>query len=149
MPMTSAPASRTSNFADNRMTMKRAAVLLSMGLLCPTIASAEVVGGSLRLGHGRLLPSTAALLGLIGVVIGRRALRHSAARGGGGWAPAGAIAAMAMGLIVLAIGALHTIFSAGGFGTGNGLAGAIVAMAMGLVSLVLGGLAVARTRATS
>jgi hypothetical protein len=142
---------RALNVSDKRMKMKPAAFrLLWMTLLVPAIASAEVLGGGIRFGHGRLLPTTAALVGLLGVLIGRRALTRSAdhfvAGGAARKAPVGAIAAMTIGLIVVAIGALHTLFSAGGFGTGNGLAGALVAMAMGLVSLVVGGLALARGR---
>jgi hypothetical protein len=83
----------------------------------------------------------AAMVGLIGVVLGGLALTGNGRRG--------AIAAGAAGLISVAIGGLHTANSAGGLGTGNGLAGAIVAIVVGLISMVLGGLAVARARRTA
>lgn len=117
-------------------------------LLLPTIASAEAVDGGIRLGHGRLLPTTAALVGLIGVVIGGLALARSAGRSGTGSGRSGSIAAMALGLISTVIGGLHAAFSAGGLGTGNGLAGAIAAIVLGLISMVIGGLALTRSRRT-
>jgi hypothetical protein len=99
-----------------------------------------IAAGDIGIGSGRLLPSVAAVVGLIGVVIGGLAL----ARAGNG--RAGAIVAAVLGLISLVIGGLHAANSTGGFGTGKGLAGAIVAMAVGLISMVLGGLALARFR---
>jgi Family of unknown function (DUF6223) len=123
--------------------------VLCLVLLVPAIASAEANSGGIRLGQGRLLPSTAALVGLLGVVIGRRALARSANRSaahvGTGKGRAGAIVALVIGAIVMVVGGLHTVFSAGGFGTGNGLAGAIVAMGVGLISMVMGGVALPRT----
>jgi hypothetical protein len=99
--------------------------------------------GGIGIGSGRLLPTVAAVVGLIGVVLGGLALaRHRRA----GNERAGAIVAAVLGLISLVIGGLHAANSAGGFGTGNGLAGAIVAVVLGLVGMVLGGLALARSR---
>lgn len=95
------------------------------------------------IGSGRLLPTVAAVVGLIGVVIGGLALARARRAGN---ARAGAIAAAVLGLISLFIGGLHTANSAGGFGTGNGLAGAILAIVLGLIGMVLGGLALARSR---
>jgi hypothetical protein len=102
----------------------------------------EFLGG-IGIGTGRLLPTLAALLGLVGVVLGGFALARSRRAGGG---RVGAIVAALLGLISLVIGGLHSANSAGGFGTGNGLAGAIVAVVLGLVGLVLGGLAAACSR---
>ncbi|MCI0463293.1 MAG: DUF6223 family protein, partial [Gemmataceae bacterium] len=99
--------------------------------------------GSIAIGSGRLLPTVAAVVGLIGVVLGGLALAHSRRAGNG---RAGAIVAAVLGLISLVIGGMHTANSAGGFGTGNGLAGAIVAIVLGLLGMVLGGLALARSR---
>lgn len=99
-----------------------------------------IAASSVSLGAGRLLPSVAAVVGLIGVVIGGLALARSRR---GGNSRAGAVVAAALGLISLAVGGLHAANSAGGFGTGNGLAGAIVAIALGLVSMALGGLSFA------
>ena len=95
------------------------------------------------IGSGRLLPSIAAVLGLIGVVIGSLALAPSRRLGDG---RGGAIGATALGIVGLAIGGVHAANTAGGFGTGNGLAGAIAAIVLGLVGTGLGGLALARSR---
>jgi hypothetical protein len=95
------------------------------------------------IGSGRLLPTVAAVIGLIGVIVGGLALARSRRAGNG---RTGAIIAAVLGLVSLVIGGLHSANSAGGFGTGNGLAGAIVAVALGLIGLVLAGLALARSR---
>jgi drug/metabolite transporter (DMT)-like permease len=95
------------------------------------------------IGAGRLMPTSAAVAGLIGVVIGGLALVRSRRTGNG---RAGAIVAAALGLISLVVGGLHTAYSAGGFGTGSGLAGAIVAIVLGMLGLVFGGLALACSR---
>jgi xanthosine utilization system XapX-like protein len=98
---------------------------------------------SIGIGSGRLLPTVAAVVGLIGVIISVFAMARSRRAGDG---PSVAIVAAALGLISLIIGGLHTANSAGSFGTGNGLAGAIAAIVLGLIGMVLGGLAVARAR---
>ena len=102
-----------------------------------------IAAGETGLGSGRLLPTLAAVAGLIGAIIGgltlTRSRRAASARGG-------AVVAATLGLISLVIGGLHAANSAGSFGTGNGLAGAIVAMVLGLIGIVLGGLALARSR---
>lgn len=99
--------------------------------------------GGIGIGSGRLLPTVAAVVGLIGVVIGGLALARSRRAGNG---RAGAVVAAVLGLISVVIGGLHAANSAGGFGTGNGLAGAIVAIVLGLVGIGLGGLTLARSR---
>jgi uncharacterized membrane protein len=107
-----------------------------------TLTSSAMLIAANGIGSGRLLPTMAAVAGLIGMVIGALALirsRHASNR------RAGAIVATVLGLISLVVGGLHTANSAGGFGTGNGLAGAIVAIVLGLVGMVLGGLALARS----
>ncbi len=104
------------------------------------LATLVAVGG---IGSGRLIPSVAAVLGLIGVVIGSLALTRPRLLGSG---RGGGFVATALGIVGLVIGGLHTANSAGGFGTGNGLAGAVVAIGLGLVGTVLGGLALARSR---
>lgn len=117
-------------------------VLAGVCLLWATPASAADGTG---IGSGRLVPTIAAVVGLIGVVLGGLALARSAGRIGTGNGRRGAFAAVT-GLISVVVGGLHAANSAGGFGTGNGLAGAIVAMVVGLISLVLGGLVLARSR---
>lgn len=105
------------------------------------VASARLIAAN-GIGVGRLLPTLAALAGLIGVVLGGRALARSRCAGNG---RAGAVAAAVLGLISVVVGGLHAVNSAGGFGTGNGLAGAIVAIVLGLAGLVLAGQALARS----
>jgi hypothetical protein len=87
------------------------------------------------LGSGRVVPTVAAAVGLVGVVLGGLALKRSA-KGVGRLGAAGAAVA---GLISLSVGGLHAANSAGGVGTGNGLAGARVAIALGLIAVILGG----------
>jgi hypothetical protein len=109
-------------------------VIAAVCLLWVTPASAA---GGIGIGSGRLIPSVAALVGLMGVVLGGVALSRSAGRIG--------IAAGVAGLISVIVGGLHSVNSAGGIGTGNGL----VAMVGGLISMVLGGLALARSGRTA
>jgi hypothetical protein len=94
---------------------------------------------------GRLGAVVAALVGLIGVVIGGLALR-SAGRIGTGNGRSGAIAALVAGVIGLALGGLVVVTADGGIGTGNGLGGGVVALVVGLIGVALGGLALARSR---
>lgn len=102
-----------------------------------------IVLGSI--GAGRLLPTSAAALGLIGVIVGGRTLTLlRSARN----TRTGAVVAVVLGLISLVVGGLHAANSAGGFGTGNGLAGAIAAIVLGLVAIALGGLTLALSRRT-
>ena len=87
------------------------------------------------LGSGRLVPTIAAVVGLIGVIIGGAAL---ARLGHGDIRRTGAFVASALGLISLVMGGMHAAYAAGGFGTGNGLAGAYAAIGLGLISAILG-----------
>lgn len=113
------------------------AVLIMLAIVSVQPAAAADYGMT----PGRLKASTAALLGLIGVVIGGLTLARPAASG-----RLGAAAALAAGLIGMALGGFVVATAPGGVGTGNGLAGAIVALVLGLIALVLGGLALARSR---
>ncbi|MEV4512342.1 DUF6223 family protein [Dactylosporangium sp. NPDC049525] len=110
-------------------------------LLAAPSTSATLAAGY-ELGHGRFVPSAAAVIGLAGVVIGAMAL----ARPGHGATRARAIAALVAGLLSVAVGGVHGANAAGGLGTGNGLAGAIMAVALGLISMTVAGLALARSR---
>ena len=95
---------------------------------------------------GRLWATTAALLALVGVVIGGLALRRTAARIGTGSGRRGAIVALVAGLIAAVNGGLNLAVATGGPGTGNGVIGAAGAIVLGLVASVLGGLALMRSR---
>lgn len=98
---------------------------------------------------GRIAASTAAVVGLIGAVIGGLALARSARRVGTGTGRRGAVVALVLGPIGLVIGGLVVATADGGLGTGNGLGGGIVAMMVGLIGMALGGLALARSRRTA
>jgi hypothetical protein len=95
----------------------------------------------------RLWATSAALLGLVGAVIGGLALARSVRRIGNGGRQ-GPIVALASGLVAMVGGALNLAVADGGPGTGNGVVGGALALMLGLVAVVLGGLAVARSRRT-
>jgi hypothetical protein len=120
-----------------------AAAVLGFGRASPAAAQVSVAAGDIGIGSGRLVPTLAAVVGLIGVVLGGLAMARFSRTGNG---RRGAIAAEAAGFISVVVGGLHAANSAGGFGTGNGLAGAIVAMVVGLIGMVLGALVLARSR---
>jgi Family of unknown function (DUF6223) len=96
----------------------------------------------------RIWGSAAALLALVGVVIGGLALARSAGRIGNGDGGRGAIVALVAGLIAVVNGGLVVVTADGGLGTGNGIAGGYLALALGMIAMVLGGLARARSRRT-
>jgi len=93
----------------------------------------------------RIVASVAAVVGLIGAIIGGLALARAARRVGSN-GRSGAIVALVMGPIALVIGGLVVATADGDLGTGQGLGGGIVAMVVGLIGMVLGGLALARFR---
>ena len=97
----------------------------------------------------RIAATVAAVVGLIGAVIGGLALARSAGRIGTGNGRRGAIVALVLGPIGLVIGGLVVATADGGLGTGNGLGGGVVAMVVGLIGMALGGLALARSRRTA
>jgi hypothetical protein len=94
----------------------------------------------------RIAASTAALVALIGAIIGGLALARSNGRIDAGTGQRGAVVALVMGLIGLVVGTLVVAAADGGLGTGNGIAGGIIAMVVGLIGTALGGLARSRSR---
>ena len=70
----------------------------------------------------RIAATVAAVVGLVGAVIGGLALARSAGRIGGGNGRRGAIVALVMGPIGFVIGGLVVATADGGVGTGHGLA---------------------------
>ena len=129
-----------------------AAAVLVVGLAAPAAAQVSDQPPNVTvytLTPERLAASSAAVVALIGAVIGGLALARSAGRIGTGNGRRGAIVALVLGPIGLVIGGLVVATADGGLGTGNGLAGGGVAMAVGLVGMALGGLALARTRRTA
>jgi Family of unknown function (DUF6223) len=97
----------------------------------------------------RLWATTAAVLALVGVVIGALALARPASLFGTASGRLGAILALVAGLIAMVNGGLNLAIANGGPGTGNGVVGGAAAFVLGLVALALGGLAVARWRHTA
>ena len=128
-----------------------AALVGALGLAAPAAASASVQQAAASvptLTPGRIVASTAAVVGLFGAVIGGLALARSAGRIGTGTGRRGAIVALVLAPIGLVVGGLVVATADGGFGTGHGLAGGIVAMIVGLIGTALGGLALSRSRRT-
>ncbi|MFC8616049.1 DUF6223 family protein [Micromonospora purpureochromogenes] len=126
-----------------------AAMLGDFGQATPSAAHAlvqPVAVSSYTLTAGRLWSLVAALLGLVGVVIGGLAMARSAGRIGTGTRGRGAIVALAAGLAAAVIGGLVVAGADGGPGTGGGIVGGFVAVVVGLIAMVLGGLGLARSR---
>jgi len=97
----------------------------------------------------RIAATVAAVVGLIGAVIGGVALARSASRMGTGNGRRGAIVALVMAPIGLVVGGLVVATADGGVGSGNGLAGGVVAIVVGLIGIALGGLALVRSHRTA
>jgi hypothetical protein len=128
-----------------------AALVGAVGFAAPAAAHVLVqpaAASVYTMSPGRIGAFVAAVVGLIGAVIGGRALARSAGRIGTGNGRRGAIVALVLGPIGLVIGGLVVATADGGLGTGNGLGGGIVAMIVGLIGMALGGLALARSRRT-
>ena len=83
-----------------------AALLGGFGLAAPAAAHVTVADGVIGPGSGRAGASLAAVVGLIGVVIGGLALARSAGRMGTGNGRNGAIVALVLGLIGIVLGGL-------------------------------------------
>jgi hypothetical protein len=123
------------------LTAAAAAILGAFALDAPAAAhdSVQLAASHTTLSAGRLGAMSAALLGLIGVVIGGMALARPTRR-------VGAQMALVAGLIGMALAGLVVATSDAGIGTGNGRAGAYVALLVGLTATVLGGTALTRRR---
>ena len=129
-----------------------AALVGAVGLAVPAAAqvSAQPPAVSVyALTPERIAATVAAVVGLIGAVIGGLALARSAGRIGTGNGRRGAILALVMGPIGLVVGGLVVATADGGLGTGNGLGGGVVAMVVGLIGMGLGGLVLVRLRRTA
>ncbi|WP_227997290.1 DUF6223 family protein [Nocardia australiensis] len=111
----------------------------------PATTDVSVVAAGYELGVGRAVPTSAAMLGLISVIVGGLALARSRRTGTG---RARIIVALVLGPISVIVGGIHGANAAGGPGTGNGVLGAVFAVVLGLVGTALGGLALARSRRT-
>ena len=125
------------------------AMVGGFGLAAPAAAHASVQPDAATvytITPERIAASAAALVALIGAVIGGLALARSAGRIGNGNGRRGAIVALVLGPIGLVVGGLVVATADGGVGTGHGLAGGVVAITVGLIGMALGGLALARFR---
>lgn len=111
-----------------------------------TVSAQSAAVDAYSLTAGRFVGTTAALVALAGVVVGRLALARSASRIGTVNMRSRAIAALLAGLTGMVIGALNLAVADGGPGTGNGVVGGILALLLGLIAAVLGWLALARSR---
>ena len=128
-----------------------AALVAGFGLAVPAAAQVSAqpaAAGVYTMSPGRVEAILAAVVGLLGTVIGGLALARSVRRIGNG-GRRGALAALVLGPIGLVIGGLVVATADGGVGTGNGLAGGVVAMMLGLSGTALGGLALARLQMPS
>jgi hypothetical protein len=130
-----------------------AAAAVFAGLVYAVLVTADVSEPAATTVYGltrrRLWATTAALLALVGVIIGGLALRRSAGRidtESGRWR---ATVGLVAGLIAVVGGGLNVAFATGGPGTGNGVVGGAAALVLGLVAMVLGGLAISRSRRTA
>jgi hypothetical protein len=129
-----------------------AATALFGGLVHAVLVAAHVSEPAATTVYGltprRLWATTAAVLALVGLVIGGLALARSAGRIGTGNARRGAIVAVVVGLIAVVNGGLNLASAKGGPGTGNGVVGGAVALVLGLIAMALGVLTLARSRRT-
>jgi len=145
--------------AEEGKSMKRtfAFVLASLAaaalfgvLVHAVLVAAHVSEPSATTIHGltprRLWATFAAVLALVGVIIGGLALARPASRFGTASGQLGAIVALSAGLIAVVNGWLNLAIASGGPGTGNGVVGGAAALVLGLVALPLGGLALTRSR---
>jgi Family of unknown function (DUF6223) len=130
-----------------------AAAALFAGLVHVVLVAAHVSEPAATTVYGltprRLWATTAAVLALVGVVIGGLALARPASRFGTASGRLGAIVTLVAGLIAVVNGALNLASANGGPGSGNGVVGAAAAFVLGLIALALGGLALARCRRTA
>ena len=130
-----------------------AAAALFGGLVYAVLVAAHVSQPAATTVHGltprRLWATSAAVVALVGVVIGGLVLARPAPSFGTGNRRLGAIVALVTGLIAVVNGGLNLTVANGGPGTGNGVVGGAAAFVLGLIALALGGLALARCRRTA
>ena len=146
-------ASPRSGWMVSRFTHVLAAVALIgvFGLAAPTAGQVSDQSPTVTvttLTPERIVASAAAVVGLIGAIIGGLALLRSVRRIGNS-GRRGAIVALILGPISLVTGGLIVATADGGLGTGNGIAGGFVAIALSLIGMALSGLALARSHRTA
>lgn len=128
-----------------------AALIGVFGLAAPAVAQVSDQPPTVTvttLTRERIVASAAAVVGLIGAILGGLALARSIRRIGNS-GRRGAIVALILGPISLVTGGLIVATADGGLGTGNGIAGGFVAIALSLIGMALSGLAPARSQRTA
>jgi hypothetical protein len=136
-------------FGNNKIPLTVSSYFVSTLMLAAQAAAFardEPAAKSYGMTSGRLAASSAAVLGLVGAVIGLLALVRPQGRLGASSGPFGAILALALGLIGMIAGGVVVATSGGRIGTGGGLAGAVVALILGLISTAAGALLLSRSR---
>jgi hypothetical protein len=127
-----------------------AVALLGTAMLAAPAAAQGVVGTV----PGRVGGSMAALVALVGVVVGGLALsrarrdRTTAAGAVTGSGHDAAIVALVLGLVGVVLAVVHLATSTGAVGTGSGKAGAMVAAVLGVIGVLLGRQALSRSGST-
>jgi len=127
------------------------AAALFVGLVHTVLVAAHLSEPAATTVYGltprRLWATTAAVLALMGVVIGGlAAARPPVSRFGIVDSRRGPIVALALGLTAAVNGFLNLALASGGPGTGNGVVGGAAAFVLGAIAMALGGLALARGR---
>jgi uncharacterized protein DUF6223 len=130
-----------------------AAAAVFAGLVYTVLVAAHVSEPAASTVYGltvrRLWATAAALLALVGVVVGGLALVRPVRRFGTASGRLGAMLALVVGLIAAVNGGLNVAVATGGPGTGNGVVGGAAAFVLGLIAVATGGLALARSRPTA
>jgi hypothetical protein len=129
-----------------------AAAILFGGLVYGVLVAAHVADPGAVTVYGltarRLWATLAAMLGLLGAIVGGLALTRRAGRLGTASKQLAIMVALVAGLIAVINGGLNLAVATGGPGTGNGVVGGAAALVLGLTALTFGALGLARRRRT-
>ncbi|WP_280421449.1 DUF6223 family protein [Nocardia carnea] len=130
------------------LTTMAAALSVVITVVLPAAAHASVQQSAAVTGmtSGRLGPTAAALVGLIGMISGALALTRAGGRLSANTGSVAAVVALVAGPAAIILGGLFTATADGGPGTGNGIVAAVIAVALGLISTTLGRRTLARSR---
>ncbi|MGJ5814552.1 DUF6223 family protein [Paludibaculum fermentans] len=119
-----------------------AAAGLFAGLVHAVLVVAHVSEPSATTVYGmtprRLWATTAAVMGLVGVLVGSLALVRPTSRFGAASGRLGAIVALVAGFFAVVNGGLNVAMANGGPGTGNGVVGGAAAFVLGMIAVALG-----------
>ena len=122
-----------------------AAALLVAGLIYAVLIAAGLAEPAASTVHGatsrRLWATTSAVVAIVGIFAGGRALRRPRDRFSNDSKKLSAIVALVAGSVAAINGALVMALANGGPGTGNGVVGGAAALVLGLIACALGGVA--------